>query len=238
MRNARWITFAATAVLLIAGCASKPPTIAHTHIGHAITGCVETPGQTGLLVTAEKEAAAVVSNADQAVAGGNDLTTIKQSVNEVMHALSPDIAPDGTAGLGFGLLPAVRETVSHMEFAAESDDASQNVRDSVPRIVERSRAIIGKCDEIEVLGGAVTASRSAKSPPGCTRRLAAKNSPIRLKRSRCGASPAASSHGESFHTQTGRTSSSAWKPWSEATSTTSSSSSVATISPSARSTPR
>lgn len=104
-----------------------------------------------------------MSNADQAVAAGNDLAAIKQSVNEVMHALLPEIAPSGTAGLGFGPLPAVQETISHMEFAAESDDATQNVRDSVPRIVQRWRAIIGKCNEVEVLGSAVTASRSARS---------------------------------------------------------------------------
>jgi hypothetical protein len=47
-----------------------------------------------------------------------------------------------------------------MEFAAESDDASKNVRDSVPRIAERTNEIIGRCEEVRVLGEAVLVSAS------------------------------------------------------------------------------
>ena len=39
------------------GCASRPPTIAHVHIGHAITGVHVTPNQEGYMVTAERRVA-------------------------------------------------------------------------------------------------------------------------------------------------------------------------------------
>jgi hypothetical protein len=68
--------------------------------------------------------------------------------------MDPALAPDAGAGLDFGLLPAVEETISHMEFAAESEDASANVRESVPRIARRTDEIIGRCEQVRVLGQA------------------------------------------------------------------------------------
>ena len=47
---------AAMCISLAGGCAHKPPTIAHTHIGHAITGFEGTPGDKGLFVVAEERA--------------------------------------------------------------------------------------------------------------------------------------------------------------------------------------
>ena len=42
--------------LLAGGCTTRPPTIAHVHIGHAITGVHVTPQQEGYFVVAEKRA--------------------------------------------------------------------------------------------------------------------------------------------------------------------------------------
>lgn len=157
----RFFTLVAAATLIIAGgCTTQAPTIAHVHVGHAMTGWRNTPNKEGLLVTAEAEALAVLEEAHRAVAAGNDLAQTKRSVRNLLHALDPALSPGADGGLGFGLLPAVQDTISHMEFAAESDDASQNIRDSVPRIAERSNEIIGRCEEVRVLGEAVMVSGS------------------------------------------------------------------------------
>lgn len=161
MSRGRKLFFLLLTVIPLIGCTTKAPTIAHTHIGHAITGWIETPGQTGLLITAEQEGATVAANTRQAAAAAN-LDATRRAVTEALHALDPSSAPGGTAGLGFGLLPAVRETLSHMAFAAESDDASVNVRTSVPEINKKANSIVSRCNELEVLGRAALASRSAK----------------------------------------------------------------------------
>ena len=44
------------------GCASQAPTIAHVHIGHAITGHASTPENAGFFQLAEEQASAVVAS--------------------------------------------------------------------------------------------------------------------------------------------------------------------------------
>ena len=64
------IILAATFGLGAAGCVTEaPPTIAHAHIGHAVTGWHDTPEQQGLLVTAAREAEIGYNHAGFALAG-------------------------------------------------------------------------------------------------------------------------------------------------------------------------
>src|SRR3569833_2945340 len=49
------------------GCVSRAPTIAHVHIGHAITGVHVTPNKEGYMVTAERRGAHTVDLAHRAV---------------------------------------------------------------------------------------------------------------------------------------------------------------------------
>src|ERR1700684_2977894 len=70
---------------LLGGCVNRPPTIAHVHIGHAITGVHVTPNQEGYLVTAERrgrEASEFVKLA----AAANDLAEIKKNAAAAVHA--------------------------------------------------------------------------------------------------------------------------------------------------------
>ena len=54
------------ALFLLSGCATKTPTIAHTHIGHTMDGWPITPDQAGQFVTAENAAQAAVQTAEAA----------------------------------------------------------------------------------------------------------------------------------------------------------------------------
>ena len=109
------------AALSLGACAHQAPSIAHIHVGHAITGAHDTPGRVGYFTVAEQHARNALAEADIALSPSNDLAQVKQAVitvNEITNAR-------GT----YPLTTAVREAADHIEFAAFSDDASQNLID-------------------------------------------------------------------------------------------------------------
>jgi hypothetical protein len=124
----------------LGGCASQAPTIAHVHLGHAITGASNTPGQAGYLVVAEERARQAVSAADDALAGGSDLPTRQAAIRQVNEITN--------TREDFPLVNAISEAASHVEFAANSPDASSNVKAAsrdfsagIDGIIERSELI-------------------------------------------------------------------------------------------------
>lgn len=150
--------------VLASGCSVKVPTISHTHIGHAITGWQSTPDQMGLLTVAEKKAQEAVVHAQLASVRGSDIDTIKSEVSNVLAAINPQ--GDSTAGIKveppYGLKQALVGSVDHITFAANSDDATQNVRRFAAQYAENSAAVVDRCELIEVLGEDIYASSSAK----------------------------------------------------------------------------
>ena len=78
-------SLAVLSLLGAAGCVSRPPTIAHVHIGHAITGVHVTPNQEGYLVTAERRGREAVEFS-RIAAASNDLAVIKQNVAGAVKA--------------------------------------------------------------------------------------------------------------------------------------------------------
>ena len=139
----------------------KLPAIAHVHIGHAITGWKHTPDKKGLLQTAEKEASIALAHAEYAVQKPHELQLIKLHVAHVMHAVNPDSQKEGP-GIGFGLKKAVTEAVGHITFAADSDDASENVRNFAEPFAINAEALLDRSDLIEVLGEEVLQTVSAQ----------------------------------------------------------------------------
>jgi hypothetical protein len=140
-------------LLALAGCTSRPPTIAHVHIGHAITGVHVTPNQEGYLVTAERRGHEAVEFVKQAAAA-TDLTEIKKSVAAAVHAT--DSEED------FGVKQAIVLAANHITFAATSDDATVNVQKAAPVFASDSTRVVERCDLIALLGKDVAASTSAK----------------------------------------------------------------------------
>jgi hypothetical protein len=147
---------AATLVVLmlgLAGCTSRPPTIAHVHIGHAITGVHVTPNQEGYLVTAERRAGQTVEFARLA-ASSNDLVEIKKNVAAAVKATDSDD--------DFGVKQAIVMAANHITFAATSDDASVNVQRSAPKFTSDITRVVERCELIVLLGKDVASSTSAK----------------------------------------------------------------------------
>jgi hypothetical protein len=147
---------AATLVVLmlgLAGCTSRPPTIAHVHIGHAITGVHVTPNQEGYLVTAERRAGQTVEFARLA-ASSSDLAEIKKNVAAAVKATNSDD--------DFGVKQAIVMAANHITFAATSDDASVNVQRAAPKFASDVTRVVERCELIVLLGKDVASSTSAK----------------------------------------------------------------------------
>ena len=146
--------------LSAAGCVSElPPTLAHTHVGHAVTGWHDTPGKEGLLTTAAREAAIGYDHAGYALEAAATSDQLREHVRHVLHVYAPERTTSGP-GLGYGLCKALDGALDHLEFAAESDDATANVRNSVEEIKENSRDLREKCALIPELAVEIRTTES------------------------------------------------------------------------------
>jgi hypothetical protein len=141
------------ALLAATGCVSRAPTIAHVHIGHAITGVHVTPNQEGYLVTAERRGGQAVEFSRMA-AGSTDLAVIKQNAAAAVKAT--DSEDD------FGVKQAIVMAANHITFAATSEDASVNVQQAAPVFAAHITRVVERCELIVLLGKDVEASTSAK----------------------------------------------------------------------------
>jgi hypothetical protein len=140
-------------MIAIVGCTSRPPTIAHVHIGHAITAVHVTPNQEGYLVTAEHRAGQTVELARLA-ASSNDLAEIQKNVAAAVKAT--DSADN------FGVKQAIVMAANHITFAATSDDASVNVQRAAPKFASDITRVVERCELIVLLGKDVASSTTAK----------------------------------------------------------------------------
>lgn len=120
---------AMSAFLALTGCAQKMPLISHAHIGHSLTAWHDTPENEPLLIVAEKELATALVEIEAAAAAAQNTEKL-QRLRNVVHALNPDREPSGS-GLGYGAIRAAEGTLDHLQFAASSADASDNLVRSV-----------------------------------------------------------------------------------------------------------
>ncbi len=148
---ARTITLVIAAGIVAMGCAHQPPTIAHTHIGHAITAFDGTPGDDGLFNIAENRALESQRLA-QALTSSGSAQQSNASARELI-----DVIGSNQYGLKFSL----REAVSHISYAAGADDASANVRTSSARFADAAEDVIRRCDLILLLTADFVASQNA-----------------------------------------------------------------------------
>jgi len=139
------------APLLLAGCVSRPPSIAHVHLGHALTGVHVTPGKQGYLLVAEKQAEDIVALAKKAKTSP-DLAEIKSAVAAAEKATNSEDE--------FGLKHSLIMASNHISFAATSPDASPNVQQSAPVFARDTVRVVERCELIGLLGKDVAASSS------------------------------------------------------------------------------
>lgn len=150
MRVWQWLVVALS-VPLAAACVSRPPTVAHVHIGHAITGVHVTPNKEGYMVSAERRAQDTIDFATKAI-NSHDLAEIKRNIA---------LAADATDSVdNFGVKESIVMAVNHVTFAATSDDATLNVQKSAPKFAADSTRVVERCDLIALLSKDVQTSTS------------------------------------------------------------------------------
>jgi hypothetical protein len=139
------------ASLSLVACVSRPPSIAHVHLGHAITAVHVTPGKQGYMLVAQKQAEDIFSLAQKAGAA-TDLALLKQQVEAANKATNAKDA--------FGLKHSLIMASNHISFAATSADASPNVQKSAPEFARDIVRVVERCELIDLLGKDVAASSS------------------------------------------------------------------------------
>lgn len=135
---------------LLSGCVTRTPTIAHVHLGHALTGVHVTPGRVGYLSVAEERALSAVQSA-HAAATHTTLQQVKDSVAAANKAATSDE--------DFGLRLALTQAASHISFAADADDASTNVREEAARFAKNINGVVERCNLIALLAKDVASAK-------------------------------------------------------------------------------
>ena len=147
------LVLGALAAVSISGCVTRPPTIAHVHLGHAVTGVHVTPGHKGYLLLAEQRANEALEAAQRGGAS-TDLGALQAAVAAAV------VASDSPTD--FGLKEALVLAANHISFAATSADASENVIQFAPEFKADIAAVVGRCEYIGLLGKDVAVSTSLK----------------------------------------------------------------------------
>lgn len=152
VRIERHCLIAVTLLLLGAGgCVSRPPTIAHVHLGHALTAVHVTPNREGYLLVGEKQAQLAYKLAQQA-GNGSTLAQMQTDIAAAVVATASDQE--------FGLKQSVILASNHISFAATSADASLNVQRAAPVFAKDIARVVERCELIALLGKDVAASKS------------------------------------------------------------------------------
>ena len=151
------ILVAAASVMF--GCSLRTPTIAHVHIGHAMTGWHDTPGKEGLFVVAEQKAGEALAQAGEAAAMQDDLNGIQSSIARVA-VLTDGSTTAADSKKRYGVKQGLNGAVSHVTYAATSPDATANTKVFAEAFAVHAAGVIDRCDLIAALSGDILASTS------------------------------------------------------------------------------
>jgi len=140
--------------VVLSGCANAivkrdVPTIAHIHIGHAITAWPATPSNQGLLVVAELASIKAQTSADlllKAARAGN-LPQSKKHLKDVAIAVDPGFF-DSENSNEYGLRRGTAEAMTHLKLASEVTDATANVQRTIAKTSVRASEILDRTDEL------------------------------------------------------------------------------------------
>ncbi len=135
---------------------------AQTHMGHVLDGFRGTPDGQGLLPTAAAEAAIAATHAGLATRDLSSLDAMKRHAGHVLNALDPSAAESGP-GLGYGVRVAATRVARHIELAARSEGASQNVKTHATHVAMSANNTVARVDRMIELVEAIQGSDSAEA---------------------------------------------------------------------------
>lgn len=124
------------------GCASQAPTIAHVHIGHAITGHASTPDNAGFFQLAEEQANEAVTMVNKFDNNSSSAGTLHEKIDGLSYVLN--------YGSDHSFTESLREASNHLIFAADSDDASANIRTNTAGWTTSIEGVLARSDLIDL----------------------------------------------------------------------------------------
>ena len=135
-------------VVLTAGCSTTLPSMAHVHVGHALTGWMNTPEQKGLFVTAEEYADRIATTSISASDGANEdnFRALRISGLDILNLIGARETVFEAEQYTF--LSAFEETRSHLGFSLESEDASANLRSGMAGFLANSETILARTEAL------------------------------------------------------------------------------------------
>ncbi len=155
----RYVEALAAIVLLVTvGCAHRVPSIAHVHIGHALTGWHDTPKKEGLFVVAEAQAAKALEKALSAAHDDLQPHQVRGLIVQVGQLCDGQGADNPDPAIAYGVKQALSEAVSHISFAATSPDATANVQAFSDEFSANALGVLDRCDLITALSRDITNS--------------------------------------------------------------------------------
>lgn len=139
----------------VVGLLGTPPVYAqaspaHNHMGHVADGFRSTPDGQGLLPTAVAEAEIAAQHAGFAGRDPSNLDGMKRHMAHVLNAMDPTEVENGP-GLGFGVKAAAAGVVRHIELAANSDGASDNVKAHANHVATATGNVVTRADAVIAL---------------------------------------------------------------------------------------
>lgn len=152
------------------GAAHVGKNMSHIHMGHVSTQWGDTPNQAGLLPTAMKEAEIALTHATIATKQLNNLNWLKTHTLHVVNAINPRIIPKGP-GLGYGFIKAAQGVEKHIKLAANSADASANVKLHAIHVSTSAHNSIVRANKILELAVKVKKSTSANQAAPFVKRI-------------------------------------------------------------------
>lgn len=148
------LALAAVGSLLPDAVIAQEANASHTHIRHVNEAFASAPDGEGLLPTSEAEAAIALQHARLAARDPTNIDPMKQHARHVLNAIDPAEFERGP-GLGFGVKAAAEGIVRHIELAAGSDAASENVRTHAGHVAAAARAVSERASQIVDLAGQI-----------------------------------------------------------------------------------
>lgn len=167
--NQSWLQYFSLSVvcLTLTACGTvvskNAPTIAHIHIGHAITGWPQAPKKQGLLVVAELASIAATTNGELMLraARNGDMERAKKYLIETADAVDPSFLTDSPSN-DYGLRKAAAEAITHLTLASEVADASANVQRTVTQTTIKAIDLVDRSDELLAFLDAGSKAQSAE----------------------------------------------------------------------------
>jgi hypothetical protein len=143
-----------------AATVAVPPGPVGVHLGHVMNAFTDTPKGMGLLPTAMAEARTAMTHAGLAARDPENLAAMKLHAGHVINAIDPSVMPAGP-GLGYGVKRAALGVAAHIDLAAKTPGASENVIMHANHVGTSARNTVQRSDAIVALAKQIQAAASA-----------------------------------------------------------------------------